>query len=74
MTGIGSKIGILALIVFGLFMVGVGSAWLGPDWRVDSVHGTTVICHERWHSDHTRPVIVTPSAAAAIAVDDKCPA
>lgn len=73
MNNIGKWFGYIAIGAIAAFMIGVVSAWLGPDWRVDSVQGTVVTCHERWHNDHTRVVNVTKSAAAALAVNDKCP-
>jgi hypothetical protein len=61
-------------IIVGLFMVGVGSAALGPLWTVDDVRGNSVaICHERWHMDHKREVPMSASVAAVIKSGDRCP-
>jgi hypothetical protein len=73
MTGIGSKVAVSFLVLVGLFVFGVFLVGISPEWRVDSVRGTTVTCHERWHTNHTKAVQVTPSAAVVIGVNDKCP-
>jgi hypothetical protein len=70
---IGKAVGYLALAALILFGIGAGAAWLGPEWRVDSVHGRTVTCQERWHPGNLKTVAVPPSVAGVVAVGDKCP-
>jgi hypothetical protein len=66
-------IGIAAALVTALFIVGVLSAAVGPQWRVDDVTGHSVTCHERWHPANVRTVTVKAFSADGLRSGDLCP-
>jgi hypothetical protein len=67
------KAGIWAFVAASPLLIGVIVAGVGPGWRVDSVDGATVTCHQRFRTDHTKTVKVSNEVAKTVHVDDTCP-